>query len=72
MVNLLVFKEQATGAFAGQSGWHAAQAFLGELGGEGLWPELDRFGRYLICTFSHKSDIGRARRAMIQLGYLAA
>jgi hypothetical protein len=50
----------------------AAQAFLGGLGGEGLWPELDRFGRYLICTFSHKSDIGRARRAMIQLGYLAA
>jgi len=31
MVNMLVFKERATGAFSGQSGWQAAQAFLREM-----------------------------------------
>lgn len=48
-----------------------AKALLDSVGARGVWPELDRFGRYVVCTFARKEDVDRARRALNELGYLA-
>ncbi len=47
-----------------------AVAVLNELNADPIWPQLDRFARYLVCSFSRKRDIERARSALEELGYL--
>ena len=47
-----------------------ARALLLRLAAPELWPRLDRFARYLVCTFVRKRDVERARSALTQLGYL--
>jgi hypothetical protein len=49
-----------------------ASALLHGLGARDLWPQLDRFGRYVVCTFARKQDLPSARSALIQLGYIAS
>lgn len=49
----------------------AARRVLDAAGGGDLWPRLDRYGRYVVCTFARKQDHARLRRALIELGYLS-
>lgn len=62
---------------AGVSDWRdpgrpggQADVLLRRLGAPEIWSSLDRFARYVVCTFARKQDLSRARRALIQLGYL--
>ena len=48
-----------------------ASALLHSLGALELWPQLDRFGRYVVCVFARKQDLASARSALIQLGRIA-
>lgn len=50
----------------------ATAQLLADLGVHQLWGQLDRFGRYLACTFAGKQDLERARSALSELGYISS